>query len=43
MPLISKYNGQLGLKTKTTQLIFYWFYPVHLTIIYFINYLLMSR
>lgn len=40
---ISLYNGKLGYKTKTTQFIFYWFYPIHITIIYLIyHFLIMS-
>lgn len=33
---ISLYNGKLGYKTKTTQFVFYWFYPIHITVIYLI-------
>ena len=40
---IGMYNGQLGHKSKLTQSIFYWAYPVHITLIYIINYIITSK
>lgn len=40
IPLLRRYNGQRGRKSKLIQWGFYWFYPVHLLIIYFIKQLI---
>lgn len=37
IPLLRRYNGRRGKKSKLIQWSFYWFYPVHLLIIYFIK------
>ena len=35
IPLLRRYNGRRGKKSKLIQWSFYWFYPFHLLIIYF--------
>lgn len=37
IPLILMYNGTRGKKSKTIQWFFYWFYPLHLLILYLIK------
>ena len=37
IPLLRRYNGLRGSKSKAVQWGFYWFYPVHLLIIYLIR------
>lgn len=36
-PLLWLYNGQLGRKSKLLQWACYWFYPLHLLLIFCIN------
>ena len=40
IPLLRRYNGRLGRKSKFIKWGFYWFYPIHLIIIYFISHML---
>lgn len=37
MLLLSMYNGKRGLSNRYIQMIFYWFYPIHLLLIYMIR------
>lgn len=37
-PIIYMYNGKRGSKNRLSKMFFYFFYPVHLWIIYLINY-----
>ncbi len=37
IPLLRRYNGKRGRKSKALQWAFYWFYPVHLLLLYFLQ------
>lgn len=39
VPLLALYNGQKGIGPKWISPFFYWFYPAHLLLIYFLNWI----
>lgn len=37
IPLLRRYNGQRGPKSKLIQWGFYWFYPIHLFVLFLLS------